>query len=48
MTSEKHQLHNKGPSLNYYSDDEDTVATEPMTDDEDQEEELDAEECQEN
>ena len=32
-TSEKHQSHNKDLSLSYESDDEGTVAIEPMTDD---------------
>ena len=35
MTSEKHQLNNKNLSLSCESDDDGTVATEPMTDDED-------------
>ena len=47
-TSEKQQFHNKSLSLSYESDDDGTVATEPMTDDEDQEEESDVEECQDN
>ena len=41
-------MHKNNLHLSYESDDHGTVATEPMTDDEDQEEESGMEECQDN
>ena len=42
-TSEKCQLRDKDATIIYESDDDGTAATEPMTDDEDQEDDSDAE-----